>query len=165
VAQFSPGAARAILFAMKRGVSAAVILVVLALGGYGAHLALNYAWIRADLRRREAVQVRPVGDHRAFVEDGVVVALRRELHVRDRSSNVAWMIAIPATGRVYSCDYEEGFGDFAKGDIVTFIHKPPELDDPDSASFLIDENRSRQGKVARVDPVEMDAASDQDDLP
>jgi hypothetical protein len=165
VALWQPGVARAILFAMRRGVGVAVGFLVMALSGFGVHLALNYAWIQADLRKREAVEVRPIGDDRAFVDDGVVVTLRREMHVRDRRQELAWVVAVPATGRMYTCDYEEGFGDFAKGDVVTFIHKPAETDEPEGASFLIDENRARQGKAARVTPVELIGADNPDAAP
>jgi hypothetical protein len=164
VMPFSPGRFRAILVAMKRGAAIAVIVLVLAPAFvYAVHLGLNYAWIQNDLRRRAAVDVRPSGDDRALVDDGVVVATRREMHVQDRRSRLAWLIAVPATGKMYSCDYDEGFRSFEKGDLVTLIHTPPELDDPDSPAFLIDENRARQGKVARVSPFELDGAGGQPD--
>jgi hypothetical protein len=98
---------------MKRAAGILATIVVLGVpGGYGAHLYSNYAWIQDNLKQRLAAQVRPIGDDRTVSEDGVVMAVRREMNVRDRKFRLEWLVAVPATGTAYSCSYEEGFQDF-----------------------------------------------------
>jgi hypothetical protein len=46
-----------------------------------------------------------------------------EVFLRDENKiNLVWFVKIPATGKVYSCSYDEGFSQFRTGDDVRLIH-------------------------------------------
>ena len=125
---------------------------------YAVVLLINYASIGFDVWRRESAEIRPIGDSRSVAEDGVVMAVRRERNIREKQFSLEWLVLIPATGEGYSCAWQEGFAGFEKGDIVTFVHTPVEMENPDAAAYLIGHNQGKQAKAARVEPVDLDGA-------
>jgi hypothetical protein len=138
---------------------AGIGLVVLLTITYGIHLARNYAEIKDWLRTREAVQVRPYVNRESISEIGYIYSMRRETYIREGYLNLVWFVAVPSSGKRYSCSYEAGFSQFEVGDGVTIIHRRPDVDDPEEESdFIIGLHYRKKGKSAEV------GAVDEDDL-
>jgi len=141
---------------MKRGAKMGVAVLLALPCTYALFLLFNYASIEFDLWRRGRVEVRPMADSRSLAEDGLVVAVRRERKLREKQFSLEWLVIVPSTGEGFSCTYQEGFAGFEKGDTVTFVHTPVELENPDAPAYLIGHNHQKENKVVRVEPIELD---------
>jgi hypothetical protein len=127
-----------------------IILAVIVGAGYGGHMLSRYIKIRADSAKHTAVAIRPIEDEDDVSEVGYVYEMRDEIFLRDDNRvNLIWFIKVPATGAKYSCQYEEGFPDFQKGDDVRII-RPKDFTEGSGDGYVVGLHEKLKGKAALV---------------
>lgn len=100
-------------------------LVALAVLTVAAFAILDFSvWsqIKTKMRRLETQVVAPYTYAENVTETGYIYDVRREMDWTKRRWEVTWWVEIPATGALYSCDWDFGYSGFSKGDSVTFTH-------------------------------------------
>jgi hypothetical protein len=123
---------------------------------YGVHLYQNFLKIQTDFRKSVDQTVRPVEDDESVSEIGYLYSMQRETHIRRGEFNLVWFIAVPATGKRYSCSYQAGSPDFAVGDGVRIIHKKSDVVNEGYTGYLIGLHQRNAGKVAEVRALDSD---------
>jgi len=142
---------------MRKYVWVLGVAVVLSLPcAYGIHLYRNYEEIQANLKQREAAPARPYVGDLSISEVGYIFEMRRVTHIRDGYFRLIWFIAVPATGKRYSCSYDHGFQGFRTADGVTLIHKKSEADTGTSDDYIIGLHDQQRGNAAAVTAIDVD---------
>ena len=128
-----------------------IIVVAIIVGaGYGIYMLNRYLKIEADFNRRSATVVQPKVDEESVSEIGYVYSMRRDVFIRpDNTLNLVWFIKVPATGRRYSCSYEDGFPEFQTGDDVQII-RPKDAESKEGMGYVVGLHEERRGKTALV---------------
>jgi hypothetical protein len=127
------------------GLSIAVVCAVL----------LYYGWLyreaRRDGNRRSAVQVPVHVDSATDVSEiGYISEWRSEIHFSDKQQWIIWFVKIPATDKLYSCEWEYGFAGFKRDDAVTLIRLSPTDDGSSCVGYIVGLHGSKKGRVAQV---------------
>jgi hypothetical protein len=144
------GAPGIILLLVWQRYKPVIVLVIIAGGSYGIYMLNRYIKIESDFNRRTAIVVHPKLDDASVAEIGYIYSMRRDVFIRpDNTLNLVWFIKIPATGRRYSCSYEDGFPEFQTGDDVRII-RPKNVDSEEGMGYIVGLHEKRSGKAALV---------------
>jgi hypothetical protein len=127
-----------------------IVLAIIALAGYGIYMLNRYIKIEHDFNRRTAIIVHPKLDETSTSEIGYIYSMRRDVFVRpDNTLNLVWFIKVPATGRRYSCSYEDGFPKFQLGDDVRII-RPNNVESEEGMGYIVGLHEEASGRAALV---------------
>ncbi len=130
----------------------ACLIVIVALTYYG----WGYYGIKRYISEKEnyIVKIKVYGD--SISEIGYIMEVRIINDLWERKRRIIWFVKIPKTNKIYSCDWEGGFADFAKDDAVRLIHYNGTEDNADYTGYIIGMHEKIKGKSAEVNAVDVE---------
>jgi hypothetical protein len=126
-------------------------LLLLILVTFAGYVAWGYYQMGCDFSAREQQVVRPGVDGESVAETGLVREASTTACIKTRKKRLFWWVRIPATKKVYLCEWQYGFSGFQKDDAVTLIHKVPRPEGvTDLQGYLVGRVGRTKDKSARI---------------
>jgi hypothetical protein len=112
-----------------------------------------YSDVERNFRESEAWIVPPVIDDKSLSEVGYIRDTSRQIDFKERKRVNLWWVRIPETDRIYSCEWESGYSNFATEDAVMLIHTK---DDSSDSGFIVGMHGQQKGRSARIWAIDME---------
>jgi hypothetical protein len=125
-----------------------LLLIITIFAGY---VAWGYYQMGCDFSTREKQVVRPSVDCESVSEMGLVHDVSTTACIKTRKKRVFWRVRVPATRKIYLCEWQYGFTGFQKDDAITLIHKDAGGDGAtDLNGYLVGITGKIKGKSAGI---------------
>jgi hypothetical protein len=116
----------------------------------------GYYRISQFTERKTSHIVTPNIDRDSQIDVGYIYQMRVTNSLWDGKKKIMWWIKIPATDKIYSCSWEDGFNDFNKNDGVILVHKRKEYDNVDWSGYIRGLHGDKKGKTTLVWALDVD---------
>lgn len=140
-----------------RWIIGVAFLLALSLGVTSFH---RYSDIERAAKEKENFQEIPKVDDESISEVGYVIQSRQDTDFWERSKTIIWWVKIPATDKIYSCDWEGGYAGFHKDEGVLLIHKREDAQalhpEGEYGGYIVGLHGQAKGKAAGVWAVDVE---------
>jgi hypothetical protein len=123
-------------------------------------LVLYWGWgyyrIERYTNNKENHTVRPTVYDDSISEIGYIIEVKIINDLWEGKKTIIWCVKIPKTNKIYSCDWEAGFSNFAKDDAVRLIHYNGSDGNADHSGYIIGMHEKIKGKSALVNAVDVE---------